>query len=103
MDGAALPVVVAGAGIGGLALALALQGAGVPVVVLGWSHKYREVMARFDQEHRVMDWRDATTDRETDGHLSVLGPFDARFVRRHQPRVGLKGARLSIGETTQAP
>ncbi len=28
----------------------------VPVVVLGWSHKYAEVMARFGQEQRVTDY-----------------------------------------------
>lgn len=29
----------------------------VPVVVLGWSHKYAEVMSRFDQQHRVSDYK----------------------------------------------
>ena len=49
MDGAALPVVVAGAGIGGLALALALQGAGVPVVVL---EKVRRIEAEMTEPDR---------------------------------------------------
>jgi polysaccharide pyruvyl transferase WcaK-like protein len=30
---------------------------GVPVAVLGWSHKYAEVMARFGLERDVMDYK----------------------------------------------
>lgn len=34
----------------------------VPVVVLGWSHKYAEVMARFGQQHRVSDYSAVSRD-----------------------------------------
>lgn len=52
---------------------------GVPVAVLGWSHKYAEVMARFGLEANVMDYRQLDGGRL---RASVRGVFDAREAIR---------------------
>lgn len=36
---------------------------GVPAAVLGWSHKYAEVMARFDLEANVMDYKQLSSEQ----------------------------------------
>lgn len=44
----------------------------VPVVVLGWSHKYVEVMSRFGQEERVSDYKTLSTDDIVDSVEDLL-------------------------------
>ncbi len=48
--------------------------AGVPVLVLGWSHKYLEVMKQFGQEAWVLD----ETDRDPVRFAGMLVELDAR-------------------------
>jgi polysaccharide pyruvyl transferase WcaK-like protein len=36
---------------------VAALSSGIPVVVIGWSHKYLEVMERFSQEDMVIDYK----------------------------------------------
>jgi colanic acid/amylovoran biosynthesis protein len=36
---------------------VAALSSGIPVLVIGWSHKYLEVMERFDQEDMVIDYK----------------------------------------------
>lgn len=63
--------------------ALALQ---VPPAVLGWSHKYAEVMARFGLEHNVMDYK-ALSKEELQAR--VLGVFEDREAIRLAIAAGL--------------
>lgn len=48
---------------------------GVPAAVLGWSHKYAEVMARFGLEANVMDYKALTAEEL---HARVVGVFAHR-------------------------
>jgi polysaccharide pyruvyl transferase WcaK-like protein len=51
----------------------------VPAAVLGWSHKYAEVMARFGQEGCVMDYKDL-------GSAELGGQVASVFERRAEIR-----------------
>lgn len=55
--------------------------AGVPVLVLGWSHKYLEVMELFDQGEMVFDAREMDLARTLD-QIRLL--IDERQLRRDQ-------------------
>lgn len=54
---------------------------GVPSAVLGWSHKYAEVMARFGQETRVMDYKQLSA---TELRERVVDVFEHRELIRQQ-------------------
>lgn len=47
----------------------------VPVVVLGWSHKYMEVMTRFGQDGRVLDYKSSATN---DLQGNIVNLFEQR-------------------------
>jgi colanic acid/amylovoran biosynthesis protein len=49
---------------------------GVPVVVLGWSHKYREVLREFGLEHLAFDFGSAGEAGVSRAVESVLGQAD---------------------------
>ena len=58
---------------------------GVPTLVIGWSHKYLEVMALFDQEGRVFDYANApyeTLRVEIDKLIHDLGPTRDTLLSR---------------------
>jgi polysaccharide pyruvyl transferase WcaK-like protein len=65
---------------------------GVPVAVLGWSHKYAEVMARFGLEDNVMDYRQLDGERL---RASVRGVFEAREAIRHAIAASLPAIKAS--------
>lgn len=54
----------------------------VPVAVLGWSHKYAEVMARFGQEGCVMDYKELSGPE-------LQRQVEAVFERRAEVRAGI--------------
>lgn len=43
-----------------------------PTIVIGWSHKYREMVAPFDIDECVFDWRDFTSTNFLDVILKVV-------------------------------
>ena len=65
---------------------------GVPAAVLGWSHKYAEVMARFGLERHVMDYRQLD-----DAQLlsAVRGVLVDRAAIRESILAALPGVRAS--------
>ncbi|MET0067232.1 MAG: polysaccharide pyruvyl transferase family protein [Candidatus Thiodiazotropha sp.] len=60
-----------------------------PVIVLGWSHKYREVMERFELGDRVFDFKQAELSAILDAIRSMAGDPDAvkQQLARHHPAV----------------
>ena len=72
---------------------------GVPTVVLGWSHKYAEVMARFDLDDVVMDYQVLAPSELLEAVRSV---FECREQMRNQilarlPEVKQSSARPLLG------
>ncbi len=75
---------------------------GVPTVVLGWSHKYAEVMARFGLDDVVMDYKALTSAQLIE---AVRGVFTRRQQVRDQitarlPEVQASAARPVMGLLT---
>lgn len=71
--------------------------AGTPVMVLGWSHKYLEVMELFAQEDMVMDYADAAPDvmaEKVDGLLAD-SPQRRETIAAAMPEVR-RGARVQF-------
>ncbi|MDR7194360.1 polysaccharide pyruvyl transferase family protein [Luteimonas terrae] len=64
---------------------------GVPCAVLGWSHKYAEVMARFGQESEVMDYKQLSAEELRD-----------RVVRVFEHRVEIRDCILASLPEVQA-
>lgn len=63
-----------------------------PVAVVGWSHKYREVMAPFGQDDLVVDYRNG----DLPAMMTVLRRLvDERVVRAEQIRAALPHIRSS--------
>lgn len=61
----------------------------VPAVVLGWSHKYAEVMARFGQESCVMDYKNL-------GSSQLGGQVASVFQRREEIRAAIEASLPSV-------
>lgn len=76
--------------------ALSLQ---VPSAVLGWSHKYAEVMARFGLEDNVMDYKALSA---TDLQARVLRVFEQREAMRAAIAAGLPGVKASADRPVAA-
>lgn len=72
-------------------------GLAVPVVVLGWSHKYAEVMARFGQEDRVSDYKALSREQLREAVEDVVEHRDevAAAIREALPGVQ-EGARRPL-------
>jgi colanic acid/amylovoran biosynthesis protein len=49
---------------------------GTPVLVVGWSHKYDEVLAEMKLEGCAVDWRSTTAERLLDRAVDLLGRGD---------------------------
>jgi polysaccharide pyruvyl transferase WcaK-like protein len=56
-----------------------------PVLVVGWSHKYVEVLSEFDLEQWVVDWRDADAGALSRRLLELL--HEAPHVREQMAAV----------------
>ena len=69
---------------------------GVPPVVLGWSHKYAEVMARFQLQDQVMDHERLGLDEL---HATVVRVF----MERDQLRVRIREQLPAIREAADRP
>lgn len=69
---------------------------GVPCVVLGWSHKYAEVMARFDMEVHVLDYKAAAID-SLSRHLQDV------FERREAIRSSIEALLPSVKARAAKP
>ncbi|HEC08493.1 MAG TPA: polysaccharide pyruvyl transferase family protein [Acidimicrobiales bacterium] len=68
-----------------------------PTVVLGWSHKYREVLDQFDQADAAVDYRGVTLDRlvETFNRVTADLPSRRMAIAEHRPQVE-ESARANI-------
>jgi polysaccharide pyruvyl transferase WcaK-like protein len=67
----------------------------VPVAVLGWSHKYAEVMARFGQEQWVMDYKELSREelrRQVEAVFAQRADVRAQVLER-LPEVKASAAR----------
>ena len=57
-----------------------------PTFVVGWSHKYNEVLSEFGLDRWSVDFRDATDDRLLEGVLSLDRASDeVRLTIESQP------------------
>lgn len=72
---------------------------GVPPAVLGWSHKYAEVMARFGLEDRVLDYKTAAP---ADLHATVEMVFGERESLRARILQALPAVKASAARPVQA-
>jgi hypothetical protein len=68
---------------------------GVPTVVVGWSHKYREVMQEFGLEDYVMDYQrlDITSLKELEGRALKNLESMSRMIEERLPTVSRSSAR----------
>ena len=69
---------------------------GVPPVVLGWSHKYAEVMARFDLQDQVMDHKQL-------GLAELQAMVERVFLERDPIRDRIQERMPSIQEAADRP
>ena len=72
---------------------------GVPAVVLGWSHKYVEVMARFGLENCVMDYQELDAAQL---QLAVKTVFGRRQLVRETILQGLPEVQASARRPVEA-
>jgi len=68
--------------------------AGVPVLVLGWSHKYLEVMERFQQSEMVFDGSDLDLPR-------TLAQIDRLIAERHDRHARIIAALPAVRELSR--
>ena len=71
----------------------------VPAAVLGWSHKYAEVMARFGLESNVMDYKAMSA---ADLLASVLRVYEQREAMRAAIGAALPGVKASADRPVAA-
>ncbi len=65
---------------------------GIPVIVLGWGHKYKEVMMQFELQDYVFDYRD----RDITALIEFIGSaLENRDIIHNKIRDGLEKVRLS--------
>jgi polysaccharide pyruvyl transferase WcaK-like protein len=70
---------------------VAAMGSAVPAIAIGWSHKYREMMAAFAQERRAIDYRVASAD-------TVREEFDTLYREREALRATLAAHGVRVRE-----
>ena len=60
-----------------------------PTLVIGWSHKYREVLAQFDQDDAAIDYRDLKVEEVVERCELLLEEKKHRSetIRNHLPKV----------------
>jgi polysaccharide pyruvyl transferase WcaK-like protein len=61
----------------------------VPSLVLGWSHKYREMAAEFDAGIPVLDFSSFSAD-------TLFASFRETWQRREQTRARLQAKRMKV-------
>jgi polysaccharide pyruvyl transferase WcaK-like protein len=73
---------------------VAALSSGIPVLVIGWSHKYLEVMERFGQEDMVIDYKQG-------GHDAVSMLFDRLLDDRVQRALTIVKALSAVKKLSQ--
>lgn len=73
---------------------VAALSSGIPVLVIGWSHKYLEVMERFDQEDMVIDYKQG-------GQEAVSTLFDRLLDDRVQRALTIANALSEVKKLSQ--
>jgi len=73
---------------------VAALSSGIPVVVIGWSHKYLEVMERFSQEDMVIDYKKG-------GHHAVSSLLDRLVNDRAERALTIANALSEVKKLSQ--